>query len=56
MSRTKKRSLTDFESPGIVQDTLPLDSIASPLYNPRTYNGFIFLPTVKQVVLEDLLL
>ena len=37
MPRTKKRSLTDFESPGIVQDTLPLDSIASPLYNPRTY-------------------
>ncbi len=37
MPRTKKRSLTDFESPGIVQDTLLLDSIASPLYNPRTY-------------------
>lgn len=37
MPRTKKRSLTDFESPGIVQDTLPLDSIAPPLYNPRTY-------------------
>ena len=37
MPRTKKRSLTDFESPGIVQNTLPLDSIASPLYNPRTY-------------------
>ena len=37
MPRTRKRSLQDFESPGIVQDTLPLDSIASPLYNPRTY-------------------
>ncbi len=37
MPRTRKRSLTDFESPGIVRDTLPLDSIAPPLYNPRTY-------------------
>ena len=37
MPRNRKRSLTDFESPGIVQDTLPLDSIAPPLYNPRTY-------------------
>ncbi len=33
----KKRRLQDFDSPGIVQDTLPLDSIAPPLYNPRTY-------------------
>ena len=37
MPRTRKRSLIDFESPGIVQDTLPLDSIAPTLYNPRTY-------------------
>ena len=33
----RKRRLQDFDSPGIVQDTLPLDSIAPPLYNPRTY-------------------
>lgn len=33
----RKRRLTDFDSPGIVIDTLPLDSIAPPLYNPRTY-------------------
>ena len=33
----RKRRLTDFDSPGIIQDTLPLDSIAPPLYNPRTY-------------------
>ena len=37
MPRTSKRRLQDFESPGIVKDTLPLNSIASPLYNPRTY-------------------
>jgi ParB family chromosome partitioning protein len=37
MPRTRKRSLQDFDSPGIVRDTLPLDSIAPPLYNPRTY-------------------
>ena len=33
----RKRRLQDFDSPGIIQDTLPLDSIAPPLYNPRTY-------------------
>ena len=33
----RKRSLTDFDAPGIVKDTLSLDLIASPLYNPRTY-------------------
>ena len=37
MPRNSKRRLQDFEPPGIVQDTLPIKSIASPLYNPRTY-------------------
>lgn len=33
----RKRRLQDFDSPGIIRDTLSLDSIAFPLYNPRTY-------------------
>ena len=33
----RKRRLQDFDPPGIVQDTLPLDLITPPLYNPRTY-------------------
>ncbi len=33
----RKRRLQDFDEPGIVQDTLSLNSIAPPIYNPRTY-------------------
>ena len=33
----RKRSLIDFEDPGIVRDTISVNLIASPLYNPRTY-------------------
>ena len=33
----RKRRLQDFDKPGIVQDTLSLNSIAPPIYNPRTY-------------------
>lgn len=33
----RKRSLIDFEDPGIIRDTISVNLIASPLYNPRTY-------------------
>ncbi len=33
----KKRSLQDFDAPGIFEDTLAIEKIAPPLYNPRTY-------------------
>jgi len=33
----KKRSLIDFDAPGIFEDTLPIDQISPPLYNPRSY-------------------
>jgi ParB family chromosome partitioning protein len=45
----RKRRLQDFEEPGIIQDSVTLDSIAAPIYNPRTY----FDPDKLQLLAES---